>query len=108
MQTNKQKDKKGEKEYKYEKKFVNFSNLLNIGIDMLRGKFKNVEVGFRDIVRRLELMKYVSLRLECHDNTIMNLYYDQTVRLPIELGTLDFYKIEEGKANVLHHCIYQS
>jgi hypothetical protein len=38
----------------------------------------------------------------------MNLYYDQTVRLPIELGTLDFYKINEGKTRILHHCIYQS
>lgn len=38
----------------------------------------------------------------------MNLYYDQTVKLPVALGTLDFYKIENEKKKILHACIYQS
>ena len=38
----------------------------------------------------------------------MKLYYEQSIKLPIGLGTLDFYKIESGRNELLHSCIYQS
>ena len=72
--------------------------MLNLGLDYLMGKFKNIEVGFKGILNRLELFKYLSIGIECHDNTIMNLYFEQTIKLPISLGTLDFYKIESGRS----------
>ena len=67
--------------------------MLNLGIDFLMGKFKNIEVGLKGIINRLEILKYFSIGIECHDNTIMKLYSEQTIKLPISLGTLDFYKI---------------
>lgn len=53
MDNTKQNKTKGERMFKYQKKFINFSNLLSIGFDMLLGKFKNVEVGLKDIMKRL-------------------------------------------------------
>ena len=61
------------------------------------GNFKNISIGFKDILARTEILKLLSTRIECHDNTIMYYYYDQTIKLPIRLGTLDFHKIQEQK-----------
>ena len=54
------------------------------------------------------MLKFLSIGIEYHDNTIMKLYYEQTTKLPIGLGIFDFYKIESGKNELLHSCIYQS
>lgn len=72
---------------------MTFSNVLNFGLDFLLGRFKNISVGFKDILRRVEILNLLETRIECHDNTIMYYYKDQTIKLPIRLGTLDFYKI---------------
>jgi hypothetical protein len=77
-------------------------------MDYISGKFKNIEVGLKGILHRMEFLKFLSIGIEYHDNTIMKLYYEQTIKLPIGLGTLDFYKIEAGRTEVLHTCIYQS
>jgi hypothetical protein len=47
----------------------------------------------------------MSTRIESHDNTILKLYYDQTIKLPIKLGTLDFYKLQNGRS-LLFSSIY--
>jgi hypothetical protein len=97
--------------YKYEardKHFLTFSNLLNLGLDYLLGRFKNIEVGFKDILRRVEILKMLETRIECHDNTIMHYYKDQTIKLPVRLGTLDFYKIEKSRQEYLNSCIYEA
>ena len=44
----------------------------------------------------------ISTRIECHDNTIMYYYNDQTIKLPIRLGTLDFYKIDRNNQQNLN------
>lgn len=43
----------------------------------------------------------IETRIECHDNTIMHYYNDQTIKLPISLGTLDFYKIDRNNQDNL-------
>lgn len=45
------------------KKFFDFSNVVNLGLDYLLGRFKNLEVGLKDIGRRLELLKLLSIRI---------------------------------------------
>jgi len=59
-------------------------------------------------MRRAEFLKLLSTRIECHDNTIMYYYKDQTIKLPVRLGTLDFYKIVESKQQNLNSCIYEA
>lgn len=52
--------------YKYkagDKRFLTFSNLLNLGIDYVLGRFKNIEVGFKDILKRVELLKLLETRI---------------------------------------------
>lgn len=38
----------------------------------------------------------------------MYYYKDQTIKLPIRLGTLDFYKIQKDKQADLNACIYEA
>jgi hypothetical protein len=72
------------------------------------GNYKNISIGLKDILKRTELLKLLSTRIECHDNTIMYYYYDQTIKLPIRLGTLDFHKIQHDKINILMDCVYEA
>ena len=43
------------------KKFFSFSNLLNLGIDYLLGRFKNIGIGLKGVMDRVELFKYFSM-----------------------------------------------
>lgn len=43
-------------QYKYkssDRNFFTFSNVLNLGLDFILGRFKNFEVGFNDIMKRI-------------------------------------------------------
>ena len=72
------------------------------------GNYKNISIGLKDIIKRTGIFKFMSTRIECHDNTIMFYYFDQTIKLPIRLGTLDFHKIQKRKIQILMGCIYEA
>ena len=42
----------------------------------------------------------LNMRVNSHDNLILNLYYDRLIKLPLRIGTLDFYKISKDRPDL--------
>jgi hypothetical protein len=62
---------------------------------------------FGDLMNQRNTLKMLNIRINSHDNLILNLYYDQLIKLPIRIGTLDFFKITKDRPD-LSDAIRQS
>lgn len=77
----------------FHRKFITVGEILSIGIK----KLSKAMFGIQDMIElNAGLMTKDSL-LETyvlsHDNLILELYYKELLRLPVRLGTLEFYKL---------------
>ena len=48
---------------------------------------------FKDMIGHMQTFKMLMIRINSHDNLILHLYYDKLIKLPLRIGTLDFFKI---------------
>lgn len=52
------------------------------------------------MMSQINTLKLLNIRINSHDNLILNLYYDKLIKLPLRIGTLDFYKISKDKPDL--------
>jgi hypothetical protein len=62
----------------------------------------------KGLAKRLNILKMLNVRINSHDNMILHLYYDNLIKLPIRIDTLNFHKIKQEKPATLYDTIRQA
>jgi hypothetical protein len=61
-----------------------------------------MDVGWyiKDLIGQMNTLRMLNIRINSHDNLILHLYYDSLIKLPLRIGTLDFFKINKKRPDL--------
>ena len=84
------------------RRFLNCWDALNYFCEYVCKWCCKLDVGwyFSDMIKKINTLKMLNMRVNSHDNLILNLYHHRLIKLPLRIGTLDFYKISKDRPDL--------